>query len=357
MARIIYGVHGTGHGHAIRALAVARMFPEHEFLFVSHGDGLALLSREHRVFECPNPETIVAAHRVAATATLLRLLRFLGKRGPLRKSLRAAFDRFQPDAAITDYEHFVPIVAREAGIRCLSLDHQHVIPLCAAQVPWFRYPDYLATVWSLRRLFSAAEAHLVTSFFRPPRTGKTNVLPPLLRPSVLRRAPRTGEHVLAYQGYSTFPRFLPFLKQIPGPVVVYGLDRTGRDGNMTFKSADEEEFLDDLASCRYVVCGGGHSLISEALYYGKPVLSVPIRHAIEQYLNAWNVQHLGYGRLLQDENPSAARLAEFEAGLDAFRNRIRSAAFCGNDAIAAAIRHFIAGGAQRPAPANESASP
>ena len=35
MARILYGVHGSQHGHAIRALTLARRFSEHEFLFVT----------------------------------------------------------------------------------------------------------------------------------------------------------------------------------------------------------------------------------------------------------------------------------------------------------------------------------
>jgi len=150
------------------------------------------LSREHRVFECPNPETVVAAHRVAATATAVRLLRFWAGRNPLRQAIRKAFARFRPDAAITDYEYFVPLAAREAGIRCLSLDHQHVIPFCGAAVPWFRYPDFLATLGSLRGLFSAADEFLVTSFFQPPRSGKVRIFPPLLRPSVLRRVPGDG---------------------------------------------------------------------------------------------------------------------------------------------------------------------
>jgi len=343
MARIIYGVHGTGHGHAIRALAVARMFPEHEFLFVSHGDGLALLRHEHEVFDCPNPETVVTSHRVAAMATLGSLLRFMGKRGAHLRSIRALFDRFQPDAAFTDYEYFVPLVARETGIRCLSLDHQHILPLCRAQVPWFRLPDYLTTIGSLRHFFSRADSILVTSFFSPAETGGVQVLPPLLRPTLRTRAPTTGDHVLAYQGYSTFAGFLPFLKQIPHPVIAYGLEPTGQDGNVTFKSSDETLFLDDLAASRYVVCGGGHSLISEALFYGKPVLSLPIRHAIEQYLNAWHVQHLGYGTMIQGENPSASCIADFEANLDTFRENIRAASFCGNEQIAIHLRQFIAG--------------
>ncbi len=72
MGRILYGVHGTGHGHAIRALTIARHFAGlgHEILFVSHGAGAAILRREFPVEEIPNPETPIRGHKVALAARL-----------------------------------------------------------------------------------------------------------------------------------------------------------------------------------------------------------------------------------------------------------------------------------------------
>jgi uncharacterized protein (TIGR00661 family) len=344
MARILYGVHGTGHGHASRALAVARLLPEHEFLFVSHGEGLRRLSAGGRTFDCPTPETVVAAHRVRPLSTALRLLRFLRRRKEAIRSVRRLSEEFRPDAAFTDYEHVVPIVARETGLPCLSLDHQHVIPLCGGIVPPLRVPDFLVTTWAVRRFFSAATEHIVTSFFSPPDHPSqpgVRIIPPIQRPAVLGRSPRDGDHVLAYQGYSTFARFVPFLRQIPHPVLVYGLRREGCDGNLRFKPDADDEFLDDLAGCRYVVCGGGHGLISEALHYGKPVLSFPIRNAIEQFLNAWHLEHLGYGRILPSERPTPDFLRAFEAGLDECRARIRTGVFCGNDLLIGEVRGFL----------------
>ncbi len=55
---------------------------------------------------------------------------------------------------------------------------------------------------------------------------------------------------MAYQGYTTFDRFFPFLQAIPSPVMVYGFDTDRRDGNLHFKKTSESGFLDDLASCR-----------------------------------------------------------------------------------------------------------
>ena len=81
MAKILYGVHGTLHGHAMRALTLARHFSEHDFLFVTHDRGTAVLSPEYRVVEIPGPLTIYKNHRVATLPTVLHTLRQLPSQG------------------------------------------------------------------------------------------------------------------------------------------------------------------------------------------------------------------------------------------------------------------------------------
>lgn len=343
MARILYGVHGTGHGHAVRALTIARHFPEHEFLFVSHGAGAAILQPEYPVVECPSLDTVIHQHRVKVAATISRTIQIWLRRRAILRQVLELMDRFQPEVALSDYEFFVPQAARGAGLPCLSLDHQHIITCCSHPLPWSQLPSYLATSWAVRFLFSQASHFLVTSFFRPPLKPKVAVklVPPLLRESVLRRRPQDGEHVLAYQGFSTFARFLPFLQAIPRPVLVYGLNRETTEGNLRLKKNSEEGFLDDLASCQYVVCGGSHSLASEALFYGKPIISFPIKGAFEQFLNAFYVGRLGYGQYFTGLRPRPEIIPAFEAQLEHYRHRIRQERFCGNPEIFALVAEFI----------------
>jgi uncharacterized protein (TIGR00661 family) len=343
MAKILYGVHGTGHGHAMRALTVARHFPQHEFLFLSHGAGAALLRREYPVMECPNPETPVRGHRVAVWGTLYSNLRVrLLSRGILRQVL-GLMDRFQPEVTLSDYEYFLPQASRRVGVRCLSLDHQHVITCASHPIPWRQWPSYWATALAVRRHFSRASHYLVTSFFQPPlkACARTRVLPSLLRESVLKRRPRPGAHVVAYQGYATFQKFVPFLQTIDRPVKVYGLGARDRQGNLQFRKPSEDDFLDDLASCAYVICGGGHTLISEALFYGKPVISFPVQYAFEQFLNAFYVDRLGYGRYSTSLRPGPGLIPSFEARLAQFQQNLQGGRFCGNAEIFAAVEEFI----------------
>jgi uncharacterized protein (TIGR00661 family) len=343
MAKILYGVHGTGHGHAVRALTIARHFPEHEFLFVSHDTGAAILGREFPVEVCPNPPTIISGHRVDVAATLIASFKVKCQSRRYLRRVLDIMDRFQPDVTMSDYEYFLPQAARRAGVPCLSTDHQHVITCCRHPVPWTQYPSYLSTSVAVGSLFSRATDYLVISFFPAPlKPGvRAKILPPVLRESVRACRPRRGEHVVAYQGYTTFKRFFPFLSAIPSKVMVYGFDEERTAGNLHFKKTSEAGFLDDLSSCRYVVCGGSHTLISEALFYGKPVISFPIKGAFEQFLNAFYLARLGYGRYFTGFHPRPEIIPAFEAGLEGCQDNIQAGNFCGNQEIFGLVDQFI----------------
>jgi uncharacterized protein (TIGR00661 family) len=234
-------------------------------------------------------------------------------------------------------------MARRLGLPCLSLDHQHVISVGRHSLPWRQVPDYLLTKGIIDLLFSAADAFLATSFFRPsgPIAAKVRVVPPILRDRVIACQGEAGSHVVAYQGYETFKRFFPLLQTIPRPVMVYGFNQEGRQGNLQFKKNSETGFLEDLAGCSYLICGGSHTLLSEALYLGKPVMSFPITGAFEQFLNAFYLERLGFGRKLLDQNPAPAIIPAFEAQLEQFRQNISQHQFCGNQEIYAFMSYFI----------------
>jgi uncharacterized protein (TIGR00661 family) len=343
MARILYGVHGTLHGHAVRALTIARHFPEHEFLFVTHDRGTAVLKPEYPVVEIPGPLTVYKNHRVATWPTVLLTLRQLLTKSARLRQVRKLMEDFQPDVALSDYDYLVARACQQVALPCLSVDHQHIITFCHHPVPWQNRLPYWQLALVIDLLFSQASQYLVISFFRPPlKPGvRGRLAPPLLRESVLARQPREGSHVLVYQSISPFPGFFAFLQNLPHPVVVYGFHQNRRDGNLTFKENSEEGFLDDLASCRYVICAGSHTLTSEALYYGKPVLSIPFQGAFEQFLNVFYLEKLGYGQGLTSFPPGQHFMAEFEAHLENFRHTIRAGEFLGNKEIYASVGEFI----------------
>ena len=353
MARILYGVHGSQHGHAIRALTLARRFPQHEFLFVTSEEAAGILRRDYPVETALNPGTRYKNYSLDLWETVKLGVKTLARRESELKRLGRVIERFKPDACISDYEYFVPIAAKRAGVRCLSIDHQHVITLCRHQLPRSVWWDLRSTSFSVDNLFSNSTDHLVISFYQPPlKPGPHRAIsPPIHREKVFEHEPSIGEHVLVYQSCSICDRFVPLLKTLGRPVIVYGYHRDEVDGPLTFKTFSEDGLLEDMASAAYVICGGGHTLMSEALQYGKPIISLPVRGAFEQWLNAHYLQKLGYGLHLDMHHLDEAAVSGFESQVERCRERVAAANFRGNEYAFGLVERFI-GGQRLPGVAN-----
>ena len=130
MARILYGIHGTGHGHAMRGLTIARRLGAHEFLFVANDDAPKILEPEFRVHRIPNLGTVFRNYQVDVGATVRKAIPLLWHRQRYVDEVLRLIDQFKPDVCMTDLEYFVPRAAEKAGLHCLTLDHQHVITCC-----------------------------------------------------------------------------------------------------------------------------------------------------------------------------------------------------------------------------------
>ena len=107
------------------------------------------------------------------------------------------------------------------------------------------------------------------------------------------------------------------LRETGVPCRVYGM-RDGplvgtTDGAIEFRPRSVDGFLEDLVTARGVITGGGFSLLSEAVYLGKPVLSVPLRGQFEQLMNA---------RYLEREGSASARPPSTRPVLEAFLERL-----------------------------------
>jgi uncharacterized protein (TIGR00661 family) len=90
-----------------------------------------------------------------------------------------------------------------------------------------------------------------------------------------------------------------------------------------------------------VIANGGHNVLSEALFLGKPIFSFPIANAYEQFINAYHLRQLGYGRYSLSSNPEATDLIDFQSGLDDYRKKISEGHFFGNDILKRRLEQMI----------------
>lgn len=343
MARIVYGVMGDARGHVARSLIIARQMPQHELLFIGGGAVHEARSLGYPVERVPMASTLYRNNRVDLPATIANALKVLAASRPVINRVADIIKGFDPDLIVSDYELFTPLAALKLSRPCVSLDHQHVITHCTYQPPRGYRLSRAMTSFAIRKLYSHASLFLITSFFAPPPTdpSTTWIFPPVIGSDVTELIPSNGEHILVYQTSPTFHRLFPVLQEIPGRFVIYGHGKRPEKGNLRFKPTSRQEFLEDLASCRYAITNGGHNVISEALYLGKPLLSFPIGNAYEQFLNAHFVRHLGYGDYSMDPLPPAHLFRRFEARLDELRSTIKTTTFFGNRDVAQKLESLI----------------
>jgi uncharacterized protein (TIGR00661 family) len=348
MARILYGIHGTGHGHAMRGLTIARKMAEHDFLFVTDHSSHSVLEKEFPTVRLENLCTVFREYSVDLPATVAHALPILLRRRQITEKLLRVMDEFKPDRCMTDLEYFVPQAAKQSGLPCLTLDHQHVITCCRHELPSDMWFDYFLQGLTPKYLFPPTEENLIVSFYAPPLRPeyKAKIVPPILRRRVLELSPCDRGHALVYQSGSTHDGLLDFLKAATSRTCyIFGYnDRTGREGNLIFRPKSEEEFLELLEGASYVICGGGHTLMTEALFLGKAILCLPLRALLEQRFNAFYLERLGCGMQADMFNLRPGLLAEFEARLEEFARNAAKGNFCGNDLVFGLVASFIRSG-------------
>ncbi len=354
MARIFYGIMGDARGHMSRSLSVVQHMNGHEFAFAGGAVVLELAALGYQVTELPILATLHGNGRVDARATIVNALSILTGRSRIVDTLARRIQEFDPDLIVTDYEYFTPLAARRLGRGCVSLDHQHVLTHCAFETPPGQKLSRLITRTLVKRLYCNAHRYLISSFFSPPVRDPetTEVLPPILRREIKEHLPSQGGHVVVYvsgmpatmTASSGSDSLLDILRGRQRNFLIYGLGERPQEENLIFRPRSTHGFLADLASCAYVITNGGHNLICEALYYGKPLLCFPIPMLYEQYVNAVFVKRCGFGEFCLGVEDLPSRLQRLEQDLEGYRNRAAGQAVWGNDLVAARLESLLGRG-------------
>ena len=144
--------------------------------------------------------------------------------------------------------------------------------------------------------------------------------------------PTSGDHIIVYQTSRESEKLVRRLKSLKDEkFIVYGFNKDEVDGNLCYKHFNEDEFYEDLASSKAVICNGGFTFISEAIYLKKPIYSVPAIGNFEQTLNGFYVQKLGYGEY--HEVMSAKRVGNFLKRLPKYQQKLANVKKTNNDGI------------------------
>jgi uncharacterized protein (TIGR00661 family) len=349
--KILYGVVGEGMGHAMRSRVILEhlVAQEHEVAIMASGRAVEFLSKRFEgVNRIVGLHMIYEENRVRKGKTLWSNV-LAGATG-IPKNIAAYFEliaEFRPEVVVSDFESWTYLYAKTHRLPILSIDNMQIINRCthADDILEGERASFEMTRAFIKGKLPFCDEYFVTSFFFPPvRREKTRLFPPILRPEILSAKPSRGDHLLVYQTAEGNDALAETLAKTGLPCRVYGMRRAIEtdqvEGSITYRPFGEKNFIEDLASARGVIAGGGFTLMGEAVYLRKPMLAVPLKGQFEQVINARYLEKLGYGRAAATlDDPRT--VFDFVAAIPRCEESLASYSQEGNIAILGALDEFL----------------
>jgi len=350
--KILYGVVGEGMGHAMRSRVVlehltaqghtveimasgrATDFLQKRFKDVNRIHGFHMIYEENRVRRGKTLWSNILAGTTGVPQNIAAYFSMLGE--------------FHPDVVVSDFESWTYLYGKLHGLPVVSVDNMQVINRCThpAEVIAGHEADFQIAKAFVKAKLPGCKRYLVTTFFRPPvRKRDTTLHPPILRPEVLAAKPTRGDHLLVYQTAEGNEGLEATLRATGLECRVYGMRRGIEaeqvEGNLRHRPFSEQGFVDDLASARGVIAGGGFTLMGEAVYLHKPMLAVPLGGQFEQILNARYLEREGYG-MYAPHLDDPATVGEFVKRLDVYQAALAGYRQEGNTELLTALDDVLA---------------
>lgn len=308
----LFFVQGEGRGHLTQALALQEKLRSHghEVLATIVGINpkyeLPLFFREQigRLFTIDSPSFIVDKKnkRIKIFASTLRTIwrwpRYLAS----LKKIKEIINDLNPDALINFYEplssNYYRLYRDKRPLFCIG--HQYFI-----KHPVFKFPKIsLLARWTFKfyNYFSAPAraAKIALSFTAESDQPKKNlfVCPPLIRTTVKKQAPTSGDFILVYllnAGYSE--EIIAWSQNHPEIKIKAFWSRPEEETrfgkNLVFYRLSGEQFINCLTACRAYISTAGFDSIAEAAYLQKDILMIPTGNHFEQKCNAEDAGRAG----------------------------------------------------------------
>ena len=318
--RALFIVQGEGRGHMTQALSLQYLLREagHEVAHVLVGRSrtrdvpaffLRRMAAPVTFFQSPNMVSDRRGKSVSLVHSIGYNLRYARAHFSGLRVIDDHVQKVRPDVIVNFYDVLGGLYAAlyKPAAPMVCVGHQYLF-----LHPQFAFPEGRRVQrWFLKRFTRwtsmGAEARLALSFYPVADVPEENlrVVPPLLRPDVLRRRSRTPgrpaePYLLAYllnSGYAD--ELMAWHRQHPDVRLHCFWDRKDApeeeavDETLTFHQLSDQKFLDLMAGASGYASTAGFESVCEAFYFGLPVYAVPVQGHFEQTCNALDAARAG----------------------------------------------------------------
>lgn len=192
------------------------------------------------------------------------------------------------DLVINDFEPISAWACKLKNVPCISMSHQFGVVHKDAPKPAKADPF----AWMILKYYAPTTIGVGFHF----KNFSEDVYTPVIR-SEIRNAAITNEghytvYLPAYDDEKLINFFTRF-SNIEWQIFSKHTKRCYQVKNCSIKPVDAIEFTTSFTSCKGILCGAGFETPAEALYMGKKLLIIPMKHQYEQHCNAAGAAELG----------------------------------------------------------------
>jgi uncharacterized protein (TIGR00661 family) len=283
--KILYGVQATGNGHITRARVMAPALEkegvEVDYLFSGREPDKLFNMEPFGDFQCRRGLTFyMDGSKVNYPKTLTR-------NNPIEliKDIRK-LDLKGYDLVVSDFEPVSAWAAKFKGVPSVGIAHQYAF--------MHKLPDTKSGFLLKSQIQSFAPVQKAVGLHW--HHFDKSIFPPLIQEPLFASI-RTERKIVVYLPHDD-PAAIQtaFADYVDYEFYIYAaVDAPYDRGNMHIRPFSREGFHKDLASCAGVICNSGFGLLSEAIQYGKKILTLPQKGQVEQESNAEVLEYLGLG--------------------------------------------------------------
>lgn len=296
---IIYGICSDGLGHATRSMPIIDHLLKkgHNVYIVTGKEAKDFLSEKYKNIIVINSLAMAyGANEVKQLKTVVDYFASFKTNPKNYRIVKNLIKKVKPDIIISDFETTTITLAKIYDIPCIAIDNHSAIFRTYVEFKMKDLTDlFIAKMVGKLRCYRA-DWYLALCFYKPKlKKARTEIFDPILREEFYKIKPKYKNYVLVYNRFQDKNnRIIKELKKVKNETFyVYGLNQEKIDGNVILKKTGNN--IKELANCKAVICNGGHSLISEAIFLKKPIYSLPVKNQFEQQTNAYYLQKMGFG--------------------------------------------------------------
>lgn len=341
MARIAYAIMGEGGGHASRnSVIISKLAEQGDTIdvftsFRTYDELSAKYQSNKRVnvLKIPglryvyNPDKGKVSIRGTLRHNFWTVTKYPRTAYLLRKKARQGnYDLF-----IYDLDFLFSIAnvhyARKNNIPTIMISHFAGFQFGKFRVGK-RIQKKIRTLKLLLNLFNPrADLMLLNAFYSPDtiKDPRVKFVGPLLKQEVYKHRPTDKGYVLVYINQPLEKMLYPKLSMIKDyTFIVYTKKPEMFNPKPHIKLKKfSPSFVSDLASCTCVIGPAGIELPSEAAYYEKPMLAIPLKNQVEQSVNGFFIEKLGIGKSIWFDKLSVSSILSFLKHQKEYKKSIR----------------------------------